>query len=98
MQPEKLDFDDEAKKLFARLNLDTSAGRSGGQYNPMDPIWSDPKTGAVVFVGNQSAAQNKALLDGMGVTHVSLVKPLTRIWPSQSRRLVDHAVACLCRS
>ena len=61
MRRQELDFDDEAKKLFARLNLDANGSGRPGSYNPMDPIYRDPTTGGVIFVGNQTAAQNKAM-------------------------------------
>jgi len=66
---QELDFDDEAKKLFSSLNLDPNGTRPG-VYNSLDPIWRDPSTGGTIYVGNQSAAQNKAILDGMRITHV----------------------------
>jgi len=69
MSRKELDFDDEARKLFASLNLDPSVSRPG-IYNPMDPIWCDPATGGIIYVGNQSAAQNKSMLNKAGVTHV----------------------------
>lgn len=56
----EVDFDEEAKKLWASLNLIGTATRPG-IYNAMDPIWRDPNTGGVIYVGNQSAAQNKAM-------------------------------------
>lgn len=65
----QLDFDDEARKLFARLNLDPSAWKSG-PYNALDPLWKHPETGAVFFVGNQTAAQSLQLLQQHKVTHV----------------------------
>jgi hypothetical protein len=34
---EQLNFDDEARKLFAKLNLELKG--VGGRYNPLDPIW-----------------------------------------------------------
>ena len=34
----KEDFDLEAEKLFARLNLPNPTG-ARAQYNPLDPIW-----------------------------------------------------------
>ena len=60
---EQPDFDDEARKLFARLGLDASGvgtGKFGGLYNPLDAIWKDSRTGGTVFVGNQQAASNAA--------------------------------------
>ena len=68
------DFDDEARKLFARLGLDADGASSGkgmgGLYNPLDAIWRDQKTGGTIFVGNQQAAQNASLLKQHGITHV----------------------------
>ena len=37
------DFDDEARKLFARINL---AGPSRNKFNNADPIYKHPETGA----------------------------------------------------
>jgi protein-tyrosine phosphatase len=73
MQGRDYDFDDEARKLFVKLGLDASGRASVGglrnAYNPMDPIY---RTGdkATVFVGNQQAASNAALLKREGITHV----------------------------
>jgi len=63
------DFDAEALKLFKSLNLDPS-GAGGFGYNPLDPIFRDPVSGGTVFVGNQSAATNRTLLDSHKITHV----------------------------
>ena len=59
----------EAKKLWARLNLDPSV-ISSGPYNAMDAVWQHPDTRAVLYVGNQTAASNLGLLQKNGVTHV----------------------------
>lgn len=56
-----LDFDAEARALWARLNLDPN-GRSTGQWNPLDPIYKHPVGGGVIYVGNQTAAENLTLL------------------------------------
>jgi hypothetical protein len=48
---EHLDFDEEAHKLFALLNLAPQAERS--KYNHLDPIWRNEETGAQVFCGNR---------------------------------------------
>eukprot|EP00435_Cladocopium_sp_Y103_P063304 s895_g24.t2 len=64
-----VDFDDEARKLWARLNLDPSV-ITGGQYNAVDPLWQHPETRAVFYVGNQTAASNLPLLQKHGITHV----------------------------
>jgi hypothetical protein len=38
--PKAENFDLEAEKLFARLNLPNPSG-TRTQYNPLDPIWLD---------------------------------------------------------
>jgi hypothetical protein len=72
-------FDDEARKLFARLGLSADGGGSSssgagkgvrGLYNPLDAMWRDQTTGGTIFVGNQQAAQNANLLQQHGITHV----------------------------
>mmetsp|Transcript_21712 Transcript_21712/g.39856 ORF Transcript_21712/g.39856 Transcript_21712/m.39856 type:complete len:363 (+) Transcript_21712:47-1135(+) len=65
----ELDFDEEARKLWARLNLDPNA-ISGGQYNALDPIWRHPSSGATLYVGNQTAAKSLALLQQHHITNV----------------------------
>eukprot|EP00929_Paragymnodinium_shiwhaense_P070739 TRINITY_DN35864_c0_g1_i1.p1 TRINITY_DN35864_c0_g1~~TRINITY_DN35864_c0_g1_i1.p1 ORF type:complete len:306 (+),score=24.52 TRINITY_DN35864_c0_g1_i1:161-1078(+) len=64
-----LDFDEEARKLWARLNLDPSQV-SSGPFNALDPIWRHPKTGATIYIGNQMAASSLELLQKHQVTHV----------------------------
>ena len=59
----------QARKLWARLNLDPSV-ITGGQYNAVDPLWQHPETRAVFYVGNQTAASNLPLLQKHGITHV----------------------------
>ncbi len=56
-----LDFDDEARALWERLNLDPNA-RKFGQWNPIDSIWRHPVGGGTIYVGNQTAAENLTLL------------------------------------
>lgn len=56
-----LDFDEEAKALWARLNLD-GGSRKSGQWNPLDSIWRHPVGGGTIYVGNQTAAENINLL------------------------------------
>lgn len=67
--PKFLSDPDEARKLWARLNLDPSVV-TGGQYNAVDPLWQHPETRAVFYVGNQTAASNLPLLQKHGITHV----------------------------
>jgi len=64
-----LDFDEEARKLWARLGLDPGSG-AGGMYNALDPLWRNPETGGTFFVGNQTAAANLSILERNKITHV----------------------------
>lgn len=66
---ESLDFDEEARKLWDRLNIDPNT-TSSGQWNPLDPIWRHPTGGGTIYVGNQTAAANQDLLAAHGITHV----------------------------
>jgi hypothetical protein len=54
---ETLDFDEEAKSLWARLNLDPES-RTTGQWNPVDAIYRHPTGLGTIYVGNLSAAEN----------------------------------------
>ena len=67
---EVLDFDEEGRALWARLNLDGAAGRARGHWNALDSLYRHPVSGGTLFVGNQSAAQNLSLLRSSGITHV----------------------------
>eukprot|EP01032_Pedospumella_encystans_P019823 gene19823-22532_t len=64
-----LDFDDEARALWDRLNLDPSS-RKAGMWNPVDSIWRHPEGGGTIYVGNQTAAENINLLRTHNITHV----------------------------
>lgn len=66
---QQLDFDDEARKLWARLNLDPSQV-SQGPFNALDPLWRHPQTGGTFFVGNQMAAASLDMLMKHNITHV----------------------------
>ena len=61
------DFDEEARKLFAALNLDPQ--RKQG-YRDLDAIWRHPRTGGRVYVGNRTAASERAILTSHHITHV----------------------------
>eukprot|EP00959_Pyramimonas_sp_CCMP1952_P184988 3867850-Pyramimonas_sp.AAC.1 len=55
-QGESLNFDDEARKLFKSLNI--APGELGGDYNYLDPVWRHPTSGGILYIGNQTAAQD----------------------------------------
>eukprot|EP00798_Chlamydomonas_sp_ICE-L_P019829 gene19829-26516_t len=65
---EKLDFDDEAHKLFKTLNL--KAGEVGGDYNYLDVVWRHPTSGGRLYIGNQTAAQDRNVQGAHGITHI----------------------------
>lgn len=84
-----LDFDDEARKLWARLNLDPTA-INVGPYNAMDPLWRHPQTGGTFYVGNQTAAMNIELLLKNGVTHVVNCTDNMPLYHERDGRITYH--------
>lgn len=62
-------FDDEARKLWARLNLDPNKDNNGAHHS-LDPIWRHPQTGGTIYVGNEVAAKSLGLLEKHAITHV----------------------------
>jgi len=66
---QKLDFDEEAKKLWARLNLDPNS-LNRGLWNHVDPIYKHPTGNGQIFVGNQTAAENLSFLKSLNITHI----------------------------
>ena len=66
-QPEKLNFDNEALKIFAQLQA-SSGVRS--TYNHADIIWQDNETGGRLYIGNQTAASDRSVLDKLGITRI----------------------------
>jgi hypothetical protein len=70
VKAETLDFDEEAHSLFKLLNLDPATSGSTSRFNHVDAVYRDPKTNATVYVGNQSAAQELALLQKYNISSV----------------------------
>jgi protein-tyrosine phosphatase len=66
---QSLDFDQEARDLWAKLNLDPES-RGSGVWNPVDPIFRHPTGKGTIYVGNQTAAENYNYLRNLGITHV----------------------------
>lgn len=54
---ETLDFDDEARKLWAKLNLDPDS-RSNGRWNAVDPIYKHPTGNGIIYVGETHACEH----------------------------------------
>jgi predicted protein tyrosine phosphatase len=66
---EQMDYDEEARKLFATQSI---KGTLGSQKPNVNPIWRHPHTGASVFVGNKEAAYDVAaggLLESLDISH-----------------------------
>jgi len=75
----KMDFDEEAHKLFAMLNIELPAAGSApkrpgttkyASYNYLDAVYQNPATGAKVFIGNRNAAESKETLGQHNITHI----------------------------
>ncbi len=64
-----LDFDEEAHKLFAKLNLEVSQGKSRWG-DPVSPIYRHSVGNGIIYVGNQNAAENLKYLKENNITHV----------------------------
>eukprot|EP00747_Dinoflagellata_sp_TGD_P206791 gnl/TRDRNA2_/TRDRNA2_80447_c0_seq1.p1 gnl/TRDRNA2_/TRDRNA2_80447_c0~~gnl/TRDRNA2_/TRDRNA2_80447_c0_seq1.p1 ORF type:complete len:215 (-),score=43.94 gnl/TRDRNA2_/TRDRNA2_80447_c0_seq1:16-660(-) len=64
------DYDDEARKLWKRLNLPDKGDSRGSAYNDADAVWAHPKTQAKFFIGNISIAENKSALLAKGIRNV----------------------------
>ena len=62
------DYDEEGRKLFRQMNLEPVGKRS--RYSNLDPIWKDPTTGAVVYVGNYQAASDRRTLEERGINAI----------------------------
>jgi len=56
-----VDYDEEGRQLWAKLNLENS-NRSASVWNPADPIWRHPAGKGIIYVGNQTAAENMTYL------------------------------------
>ena len=65
----EMDFDQEARDLWARLNLDPRT-KTGDQWNPIDPIFRHHSGGGTIYVGNQTAASDIRILKQCGITRV----------------------------
>eukprot|EP00009_Paramoeba_aestuarina_P008911 CAMPEP_0201508578 /NCGR_PEP_ID=MMETSP0161_2-20130828/1908_1 /ASSEMBLY_ACC=CAM_ASM_000251 /TAXON_ID=180227 /ORGANISM="Neoparamoeba aestuarina, Strain SoJaBio B1-5/56/2" /LENGTH=205 /DNA_ID=CAMNT_0047903297 /DNA_START=51 /DNA_END=668 /DNA_ORIENTATION=+ len=62
-------FDEEGKKILSDEQQDIYSALFG-KYTNLSPVWRNEATGGIVFVGNQSAAQDKNLLLEKGIRNV----------------------------
>jgi len=65
-----LDFDEEAYKLFAKLNLDPKSMERTSMWKNLDPIYRHPIGLGTIYVGNQNIAEDYKTLKKMNITHV----------------------------
>jgi hypothetical protein len=63
-------FDDEAHRLFAALNLPPAKGARRTAYDDLNAVWQHPTSGGKVFIGNQTAASSRTLLDSHNISCV----------------------------
>jgi hypothetical protein len=84
MSAEKLDFDEEARKLWQQLNLDIDTMKAAKKaptnhmgirgyvpQNRLDAIWRHPKHGGgTIYCGDEQACKDLALLQQHGIDHV----------------------------
>ncbi|KAG8468509.1 hypothetical protein KFE25_013592 [Diacronema lutheri] len=64
------DWDKEAERLFARLNVVAADGNTGGKHTDLDVIWQDVGTGARVYIGNRRAATTRKILEPCGINAI----------------------------
>lgn len=67
------DWDKEAERLFARLNVGADDGEGasrGGKHTDLDMIWQDSATGAKVYIGNRRAATTRKVLEPCGISTI----------------------------
>ena len=67
---QRLDFDDEARRLYARINLDRFATNKTAFYSDTDAIYRHPTSGGTIYVGNKNAAENLPYLKSLGIKRV----------------------------
>jgi len=63
-----VDYNAEARALWQRFGIDP--GTTSNKWSHMDPIWKCPVGGGTIYIGNQTAAQNKDKLFERRITHV----------------------------
>lgn len=65
----EMDFDAEAHKVFQALGLkDRALGPD--VYRDLDQIYCSPSTGSTIYVGNQTAAQEMAVLKAHKISYI----------------------------
>ncbi len=60
-----LDFDEEARKLYATLNIEVKPSANPNdvsKWKHLDPIFRHPTGLGTIYVGNQNVAQNLGTL------------------------------------
>lgn len=70
MNLQQENYDDEAHKLFKLLNIDIANGFRNSQYDDLNVIYVNPKTGYKVYCGNITAASSLDILQKNGIRYV----------------------------
>eukprot|EP00421_Protoceratium_reticulatum_P009368 CAMPEP_0168363674 /NCGR_PEP_ID=MMETSP0228-20121227/3811_1 /TAXON_ID=133427 /ORGANISM="Protoceratium reticulatum, Strain CCCM 535 (=CCMP 1889)" /LENGTH=202 /DNA_ID=CAMNT_0008376405 /DNA_START=1 /DNA_END=605 /DNA_ORIENTATION=- len=73
--PLQADYDEEARKLFARLNIKDAPGRAS-PYNDADVVFVHP-SGAKFFIGNAGLAANREALLRRGIMKIVNCQEMT---------------------
>jgi hypothetical protein len=68
----KHDFDEEAKKLYKKLNLPDPTERRDkfDAFDVPDVVWVHPKTGASLYIGNIGAAKDLKKLEKLEIFRI----------------------------
>ena len=67
----QLDFDDEARKLFKKLNLpDDPVKDNMGFSREPDAVYQHPTSGAKFYIGDEMCAQDLKLLTKLKIFHI----------------------------
>ena len=69
-QNHKENYDEEAFKLFQLLNIDITEGFKNSQYDDLNVIYVNPRTGYKVYCGNITAASTLSILQKNGIRYV----------------------------
>jgi hypothetical protein len=66
------DFDEEAKRLYAKLNLPDPTEKRDAfmSYDVPDVVWVHPENGAKFYIGNIGSAQNINVLSQLKIFHI----------------------------
>jgi hypothetical protein len=64
------DYVEAGKLLLAKVNLDAVTQGKVERYSNYNAMWRHPTTGAILYVGNATAASNRRILGEIDVTRI----------------------------